>query len=116
MAQKIDPMGVTADFKKRKSFTFYDPYNEEANQEFHSILRWAQKDDLYRASLVIEQFKHQWTALNNEVKQNSSNVNFIEQERLAQTSELLDRLSDVKIIDAPVLLKLYELYRYRPEN
>lgn len=41
LAKKMDPMGVTMDFKKRKSFTFYDPYNEEANQEFHSILKWA---------------------------------------------------------------------------
>jgi hypothetical protein len=43
-------------------------------------------------------------------------VNFIEAERLNQIEYLLDRLSKVKIIDASVLLKLYDLYRYKPDN
>jgi hypothetical protein len=71
---------------------------------------------LSRASVVIDQFKTQFAALESELKQNTNSSNFIEKERLAQTAELLDRLSNVKIIDAPVLLKLYDLYRYRPEN
>ena len=35
-----------------------------------------------------------------------------ERDMLIQCGVLLDRLGDVKIIDAPVLLKIYNLYRY----
>jgi hypothetical protein len=31
LTTKIDPLGVSMDFRKRKSYTYYDPYNEEAN-------------------------------------------------------------------------------------
>jgi hypothetical protein len=41
MAEKFDPLGVSADFKKRKAFTYYDPYNESKNSEFTSAIRWA---------------------------------------------------------------------------
>jgi len=41
MAQKLDPLGVSTDFEKRKSFTYYDPYNEKANEDYHSAIRWA---------------------------------------------------------------------------
>ena len=58
----------------------------------------------------------QWSEITKELNQNPSKRKFIEQERFKQVDELLTRLSKVKIIDAPVLLKLYELYRYRPEN
>jgi hypothetical protein len=58
----------------------------------------------------------QWSQITKELNQNPSKKKFIEQERFKQVDELLTRLSKVKIIDAPVLLKLYELYRYRPEN
>ena len=58
----------------------------------------------------------QWSEITKELNQNPSKKKFIEQERFKQVDELLTRLSKVKIIDAPVLLKLYELYRYRPEN
>lgn len=56
LTQQIDPMGVSMDFKKRKAYTYYDPYNEEANEEYHSMLRWSTADELSRASLVISQF------------------------------------------------------------
>ena len=58
----------------------------------------------------------QWSEITKELNQNPSKKKFIEQERFKQVDELLTRLSKVKIIDAPVLLKLYELYSYRPEN
>jgi hypothetical protein len=60
MTHKLDPLGVSSDFTKRKAFNYFDPYNEEANEDHHSMLRWADKDDLYRASLVVDQFKTQW--------------------------------------------------------
>ena len=33
-------------------------------------------------------------------------------DRLFEVNLLLDRLNSIKIIDAPILLKLYNLYRY----
>ena len=114
LTSKLDPEGLSMDFTKRKSFNYYDPYNEEANEYQYSMLRWADKDDVYRASLVIDQFRNQLWHLNRELKHQKRN--FIERERMDQCVILLDRLSQVKIIDAPVLLKLYDLYRYRPEN
>ena len=38
-------------------------------------------------------------------------LDFTDKERLSQVEELLTRLEQVKVIDAPVLLKLYNLYR-----
>jgi hypothetical protein len=118
LTQKIDPMGISMDFSKRKAFTYYDPYNEDANQEYHSLLRWTDNEEVSRASLVINQFRIQFDQLNKEIKRSKtgSQVNFIEAERLKQIEFLLDRLGRVKIIDASVLLKLYDLYRYRPDQ
>lgn len=53
MSHKIDPLGVTGDYTKRKSFTYYDPYNEEANNNYQSMQVWADDEDVYRASIVV---------------------------------------------------------------
>lgn len=115
MTENVDSLGVSADFRKRKSFMYYDPYNEDANDTNSSMLRYAADDDLERASIVVAQFKVQFEKINEEIKPHKS-VGFIEHERMKQIELLLERLDSVKIIDAPVLLKLYDLYRYKPEE
>ena len=45
----------------------------------------------------------------------SSELSFTDRERLNQIDTLLKRLNTIKVIDAPVLLKLYNLYRYKIE-
>jgi hypothetical protein len=42
-------------------------------------------------------------------------LSFTDRERLSQINTLLGRLNDIKVVDAPVLLKLYNLYRYNIE-
>lgn len=42
-------------------------------------------------------------------------LSFTDKERLNQVESLLRRLNDIKVVDAPVLLKLYNLYRYQLE-
>jgi len=43
-------------------------------------------------------------------------MSFIDKERLEQINMMLETLEQVKIVDAQVLCKLYELYRCKPEN
>ena len=45
----------------------------------------------------------------------SSELSFTDRERLNQIDTLLKRLNTIKVIDAPVLLKLFNLYRYKIE-
>ena len=42
-------------------------------------------------------------------------LSYIDKERLAHIETLLGRLSSIKIVDAPILLKIYDLYRYKAE-
>ena len=42
-------------------------------------------------------------------------LSFTDKERLNQVESLLRRLNDIKVVDAPVLLKLYNFYRYQLE-
>jgi hypothetical protein len=42
-------------------------------------------------------------------------LSFTDRERLTQINILLKRLNEIKVVDAPVLLKLYNLYRYNIE-
>lgn len=60
-----------------------------------------------RASIVVE-------GLSSVLKEiNLEELNYKDQEMFGQVELLLERLHDIKIIDAPVLLKLYNLYRYQ---
>lgn len=43
---------------------------------------------------------------------NAGQLSIQDRDRYEQVNHLLERLSNVKIIDAPILLKLYNLYRY----
>ena len=100
-----DPSGMYKEYSKRKAYQNFDPYSEES--QFAS-LRYEDEIRL-RASIVIDvqiQSLQELFAKKNE-------LNFTDRERLQQVETLLNRLSDIKIIDAPVLLKLYNLYRYQ---
>lgn len=104
-ALEKDSQGTFRDFGKRKAYAFYDPYSNE--NEF-SYLRY--EDELrLRASIVVDVQKK---SLENLVK-SQGELSFTDRERLNQINIMLTRLNDIKVIDAPVLLKLYNLYRYR---
>ena len=60
-----------------------------------------------RASLVLDYYKLDLKTLKDE------DLNVADRERKQQVVKLLDYLSSVKIVDAPILMKLYDLYRLR---
>ena len=64
-----------------------------------------------RASVVVDA---QRRSLDSLVKLQGE-LSFTDRERLSQINTLLGRLNDIKVVDAPVLLKLYNLYRYNIE-
>ena len=67
-----------------------------------------------RASLIVQQH---FEALDEiEVLLNDSMVSSTDIQRFESIKEMLDRLSDLKITDPQVLLKLYNIYRYKVED
>jgi len=67
-----------------------------------------------RASLIVQQH---FEALDEiEVLLNDSMVSATDTQRFESIKEMLDRLSDLKITDPQVLLKLYNIYRYKVED
>jgi len=104
-----DPTGSSREFHTRKSASFFDPYNEElefAALKFEDEVRM-------RASLVVDAKLLQLNDLKDMAAKGK--LTFADKERLNQVESLLKRLNDIKIVDAPVLLKLYNLYRYQLE-
>lgn len=105
-AQEADPEGRYKNFGERKAFSAYDPYN---HTNFFSHLRYEDEIKL-RASIVIDEQMRALTDLRKANRRGELN----EEDRLTllQCDTLLNRLAQVKIIDAPVLLKIYNLYKY----
>jgi len=101
-----DPTGSSRDFNTRKAASFFDPYNEEV--EFAALK--FEDEVRMRASLVIDVKLGELSDLRDMAAKGK--LTFTDKERLNQVESLLKRLNDIKIIDAPVLLKLYNLYRY----
>lgn len=66
-----------------------------------------------RASLIVDAKLLQLSDLKDMAAKGT--LTFADKERLNQVESLLKRLNDIKIVDAPVLLKLYNLYRYQLE-
>jgi len=66
-----------------------------------------------RASLIVDAKLLQLSDLKDMAAKGT--LTFTDKERLNQVESLLKRLNDIKIVDAPVLLKLYNLYRYQLE-
>jgi hypothetical protein len=101
-----DPEGHSKNFGMRKSYTAHNPY--QADTVFSSL----QYEDSVRmrASIVIDQQKSVVTEMYK--LDDEGRLSHEERDRLQQVDVLMNRLSDIKIVDAPVLLKLYSLYRY----
>ena len=108
-AAENDPSGSYADFTERKAITMVDPYSDES--QFASL----KFEDSFkqRASIVIDVHKSTLAGLRKAGKKDK--LDFADKERLVQVEELLTRLESVKIVDSPVLLKLYNLYRLQME-
>jgi hypothetical protein len=66
-----------------------------------------------RASLVVDVKLGELSDLKEMATKGT--LSFTDKERLNQVESLLRRLNDIKVVDAPVLLKLYNLYRYQLE-
>ena len=67
-----------------------------------------------RASLIVQQH---FEALDEiEFLLNDSMVSSTDIQRFESIKEMLERLSDLKITDPQVLLKLYNIYRYKVED
>lgn len=60
-----------------------------------------------KASIVLDYFKEEIAAYKDE------DLNLADKERKGQVLQLINYLSNIKVIDAPVLLKLFNLYRFK---
>ena len=92
-------------FSLRKSFVYYDPY-EPDNAVAYAYLKFEDQEKL-RASVVLDYYKKEIQSLSDD------SLSFADKERKGQVLKLIDYLSSVKVIDAPILMKLYDLYRYK---
>ena len=63
-----------------------------------------------RASLVVDVKLGELSDLKDMAAKGT--LTFTDKERLNQVESLLKRLNDIKVVDAPVLLKLYNLYGF----
>ena len=60
-----------------------------------------------RASVVLDFYRKEIESFSDD------SLTFADKERKGQVIKLIDYLASVKVIDAPILLKLYDLYRYK---
>ncbi len=102
-----DEMGGAqlGNFGVRKSFVYYDPYEPDESVA-HAYLKFEDSTKL-RASVVLDFYKSEVEALRDE------DLTFADKERKEQVLKLITYMSDLKVVDAPVLFKLYDLYRYK---
>ena len=94
-----------ANFNVRKSFVYYDPY-EPNDAVTYSYLKFEDQEKL-RASVVLDFYKKEIESLEDD------SLSFADKERKQQVIKLIDYLGQLKVVDASVLLKLHELYRYK---
>ena len=94
-----------ANFNVRKSFVYYDPY-EPNDAVTYSYLKFEDQEKL-RASVVLDYYKKEIESLEDD------SLSFADKERKQQVIKLIDYLGQLKVVDASVLLKLHELYRYK---
>ena len=107
LAQQVDPNGESKDFSKRKKFNYYDPYNPNDETEF-AHLKY-EDEAKFRASVIVDLHKQSLDQLEQQIAPD----NFTDKERLKQVRILMDRLRNLRVIDGPVLIKLFNLYRYK---
>ena len=94
-----------SNFNVRKSFVYYDPY-EPNDAVTYSYLKFEDQEKL-RASVVLDFYKKEIESLEDD------SLSFAGKERKQQVIKLIDYLGQLKVVDASVLLKLHELYRYK---
>jgi hypothetical protein len=85
----------------------FDPYQDMENtliESQYTALRFEDSMKL-RASIVMNAYSTQITDID------FSKLSYEEKERYERVVNLLKYLKDVKIVDAPVLLKIYNLHR-----
>jgi hypothetical protein len=58
-----------------------------------------------RASIILDAYSQQMKAID------SSKLSFEDQDKFERVTNLLKFLKNIKIVDAPVLLKIYNLHR-----
>ena len=92
-------------FSLRKSFVYYDPY-EPDQAVAYAYLKFEDSQKL-RASVVLDYYRKEVESASDD------SLSFADKERKQQVLKLIDYLGSLKVIDAPVLLKLYELYRLK---
>jgi len=110
--QTIDPDNLTQDFEAPKQWIHFDPYADtdqglgkqsKIDMQF-SALRYEDNAKL-RASLVLDAYE---TEIDNI---DVATLTFEEKERFERVINLLEYLKGVKVVDAPVLLKIFNLHR-----
>ena len=110
--QDEDGVGLVQDFEKAKKFISFDPYGgsetglseDTVLEQSLTALKYEDKFKL-RASIVLSTYQKQLDEVNYE------SLSYEDKERFNKVKSLLTYLNGVKIIDAPVLLKIYNLHR-----
>ena len=104
--------GHAQDFERPKQFVHFDPYSETAGglgmaSEVDSQYAALKYDDQakLRASIIIDLYKKEMTDFERAALTPEAQVLY------QQCEDLMSYLQTVKIIDAPILLKIYNLYR-----
>lgn len=108
----LDPDNTLTDFEKPKTFIQFDPYvdtpdglgAQSAIEQAAMSLRYEDNMKL-RASLVLEAYQAQLNHIEPE------SLSYEDKERYHRVNNLLIYLKTVKVIDAPVLLKIYNMFR-----
>ncbi len=84
---------------------YYDPYEPDQGVA-HTYLKFEDSQKL-RASVVLDFYLKEVEGLSDE------GLTFADKERKQQVLKLIEYLGSLKVIDAPVLMKLYQLYRLK---
>lgn len=94
-----------SNFNVRKSFVYYDPYEQDESVAY-AYLKFEDQTKL-RASVVLDFYRQEIESMRDD------DLSFADKERKQQVLKLLTYLGELKVVDAPVLFKLYDLYRYK---
>jgi len=94
-----------ANFQQRKAFAYYDPYEPDEGVAY-AFLKFEDHTKL-RASVVLDYYLKEVESIPD------ASLTYADKERKEQVVKLVKYLSELKVIDAPILFKLYEIYRYK---
>ena len=109
-----EPYGHAQDFEKPKQFVHFDPFADTVGglgeqSELDSQYQALRYDDhnKMRASILLDIYQQELESLDPEHATIEDRILY------EQVTNLMNYLKTVKIIDAPILLKIYGLYRCR---